>query len=132
MEPPRSGLPRKKISTPVPVPTEPLQSGHPRKSVSTSAPTSTVFEPLIEEAEAVTDLSSSIDEPILSEEPLDVKDKVNVDTKRDENILPLPADPARRTTVSSIGRHAAEAHLETDQVGGKLNEYAQVHTDGES
>ena len=100
--------------------------------MSTSAPTSTLFEPLSEEAEAVTDLSSLIDEPIPSEEPPDVEDEVNVDTERDENILPLPAGPGRRTTVPSIERHAAEPHLETDKVGGKLNEYTQVHPDGES
>ena len=100
--------------------------------MSTSAPTSTFFEPLIEEAEAVTYLSSLIDEPILSEEPPDVEDEVNVDTERDENILPLLAGPGRRTTVPSIDHHAAEAHLETDQAGGKLDEDAQVHPDGES
>ena len=64
-EPRQSGQPRKKTSAPVSVPTEPRRSGHPRKSVSTSAPTSTLFnEHFVEEAGAVTDLSSPVvDEP---------------------------------------------------------------------
>ena len=77
----------------------------------------------------------SIDElaPPRSEEPLDVEDEVNVDTEEyGETSPPPPAVPARRSTVQSIEHDAAEAHLETYQAGGKLDEDAQVHRDGES
>ena len=237
-EPRQSGQPRKKTSAPVSVPTEPPRSGHPRKIVSTSAPTSILFGPPIEEAGAVTDLSSSvvdeppmsadhvvhdapltagdleeinevaevieatnedhsttavrteqpptddpqvffeqprgvveaeeedeeaprhrvtaklvqigasdppppitqpqrlsIDEPapILFEEPLDVEDEANVNAEQDEeNTFTALADPARRATIPSIERDAAEAHLEIDQAGSKLDEHTQVHRDGES
>ena len=60
-------LPRKKASTPVSVPAEPRRSGQPCKSASTSAPNSTLFGPLIEEADTITELSSPVvDEPPMS------------------------------------------------------------------
>ena len=77
----------------------------------------------------------SIDEPapILFEEPLDVEDEANVNAEQDEeNTFTALADPARRATIPSIERDAAEAHLEIDQAGSKLDEHTQVHRDGES